>query len=144
MSPVPFFQQVRQVGVLCAMDAAPERAGVAPDEAALCGLAVAEMKSLIGVEGPTTTALVRNDERVGDSGTLVVLLHATLRDAPPGSVLALSASLYRARPDVGAPPFFVAPPQGVVAAGEAVPLEDARGALRQLLAGVARAIRTNR
>jgi len=144
MSPVPFFQQVRQVGLLCAVDVAPNWTGSAPDEATLCGLALAEVRNLIGDGGPPVALLVLNDERLADPDTLVVLLHATLRSASSGSLIALSAGLHRARPEMGAPPFFVAPPQAVIAAGDRLPPEEVRGALRQLLDGVARAIRTNR
>ena len=154
MSPFPFFQRVERVGLLCSVDAGPEQASKHPDaveEAALCDLAVAELRELIGAGGPAVAAFGRNDERIADPATLLVLLHATLRastpaegGSPTGTVLALSAGLHRARTDVGAPPFFAAAPQAVVTpAGPpgAVPL---RAALRRLLTGIARPLSANR
>ncbi|CAO3439764.1 hypothetical protein [Azospirillum doebereinerae] len=156
MSPVPFFQQVERVGLLCSLDPGPERTG-ALDEAALCERAATELRALLG-GGPSVAVFGRNDERVADPGTLLVLLHAGLRSLSPaeggtpdgkGTVLALSAAPHRARTDVGAadagaPPFFIAPPQAVVAPG-GVPDDTAvRAALRRLLTGIARPLLANR
>jgi len=156
MSPFPFFQRVEHVGLLCSVDADPERVAVV-EEAALCGFAVAELRDLVGAGGPPVTAFGRNDERIADPATLLVLLHATVRSSTPaeeggatnavagtGTVLALSAGLHRARTDVGAPPFFATAPQAVVTPAGAPNAEPLRAALRRLLAGVARPLLANR
>lgn len=150
MSPFPFFQRVDHVGLICFVDPKPDQAA-AVEETTLCDLAVAELRELIGGGGPTVAAFGRNDERIADQATLLVLLHATLRasapaesDSPTGTVLALSAELRRARTDVGAPPFFAASPQAVVAPTGSPDVAALRAALRRLLTGVARPLSANR
>ncbi len=156
MSPFLFFRQVERVGLLCAVDAEPQRAG-ALAETTLCGLAETALTALLGPDGPPVAVLGRNDERIADPAMLLVLVHAGLqpRDAAGhGTVLALSAALQRVRTDVGTPPFFTAVPQAVVApdgvpgAGplDGPPLDTGavRDALRRLLAGVARPLLANR
>jgi hypothetical protein len=169
MTPFPFFQQLDRIGLLCAIDAAPDIAvaGTAMEEGALCGLAEAALASLLGPGGPPVTVFGRNDERIADPTTLLVLIHATLRRPQPaeqpagqiggggtGSVLALSATLQRSRTDghqtgsrrtdIGDPPFFAAPPQAVVAPDGAPGSEAVREALFRLLSGVARPLLANR
>lgn len=162
MSPVPFFQRVERVGLLCSLDPAspdpgPERAG-GLDEAALCERAAAELRALLGSGGPPVAVFGRNDERIADPNTLLVLLHASLRSLSPaeggtpdgkGAVLALSAAPHRARtgngrPGDGAPPFFIAPPQAVAVPDGTPDGAALRNALRRLLTGIARPLLTNR
>lgn len=143
MSPFPFFREVRQVGVLCALDGSSPQPTTLLDQDGLCAFAAAELAHLIGAGGPPVLQLVRNDERIADPGTLVVLLHGTLR-GETDALLALSAGLHRAGRDVGEPPFFIAPPQAVVASGTTLPPEALGDALRRLLEGVARALLANR
>lgn len=152
MSPFPFFQQVERVGLLCSVAAEPERAGLLED-AALCGLAAATLTDLLGAGAPPVAVLGRNDERIADPAILLVLIHATLRPETPaeqdgtagaGTVLALSAALHRARTDVGAPPFFAAAPQAVVAPRGPPDTGATVTALRRLLTGVARSLSANR
>lgn len=146
LSPVPFFRHVERVGVLCTVDAAPEAVPGAPEEAWLCSLAHAELAALLGAAGrPEVAVLSRNDERIADPATLVVLLHANTRlQDPGGTVTALAASLYRSRTDVGAPPFFLAPPEAVATPPGPVPPDAIRTALHRLLAAVARPLLANR
>lgn len=152
MSPFLFFQQVGRVGLLCSVDADPERAGIV-EEAALCGLAESALTALLGSGGPPATVFGRNDERIADPATLLLLIHATLRPQSPaergaatgnGTVLALSAALQRVRTDLGAPPFFAAAPQAVVAPGGKPDTQALQDALGRLLAGVARPLLANR
>ncbi len=148
MSPVLFFRQVERVGVLCTVDAEPAAAHAAPAADRLCDAARAVLASLLGADGPPVLTLTPNDERIADPATLVVLLHAQTRTAAvPGAadaaVTALAATLHRSRPDLGAPPFFLTPPEAVVAAGGPAPPDTVDGALRRLLAGVARPLRAN-
>ncbi|WP_158284270.1 hypothetical protein [Azospirillum sp. TSO22-1] len=152
MSPVRFFQQVERIGMLCAVDAGPGAAPQAPEAARLCGLAAEELAALLGAGGPPVLALAVNDERLADPGLLAVLLHAHTRAASEGepgaggSVTALAVSLYRSRVGGDAPPFFLAPPEAVVApAGTTPPEEAMRAALRRLLlSGVARPVLAHR
>ncbi|WP_431860529.1 hypothetical protein [Azospirillum sp.] len=92
--------------------------------------------------------LAANDERLADPALLAVLLHAHTRPASElgdVSVTAVALSLYRSRPNIGAPPFFIAPPEAVAAPGGAASPEATRAALRRLLAsGVARPLLAQR
>lgn len=139
MSPVLFFRQVERVGLLCAVAIGPDAAAAAPESGWLCSLAAAELADLLGPGAPPVVTLAVNDERLADPALLVVLLHAHTRtDAAAGAVTALSAALHRGRPDAGAPPFFIAPPEAVVGSPSAPPPADAvRAAVRRLLTSAA-------
>lgn len=134
-SPVPFFQGVGSVGILCAVAAPPDRPAAAPEEGTLCGWAAAELAAGMPAGGPPVVTLVRNDPRLADPGLLLVTLHA--RVLPPGAdtpaLLALAAGLHRTRPGPGSPPLFTAPPEAVPVPGGAVPEAAVRAALRRLL-----------
>ena len=147
LSPVPFFRQVERVGVLCTVDAAAGAAASAPEEGWLCRLAREELAALLTGEGKPgvreVVALSRNDERIADPATLVVLLHANTRSQPAGPPLtALAAALHRA--GAGPAPLFLAPPEAI-AAVDKTPEGEVRPALRRLLtAAVARPLLANR
>lgn len=149
MSPVRFFQRVERVGVLCAVVVESAASFRGPEPAWLCGLATEELKALLGADGPAVLTLAVNDERLGDPGLLVVLLHARTRTDPAladgGAVTALATTLYRGGPGAGAPPFFLAPPEAVLAPRGEMPPDAVRPALRRLLAaGVARPLLAHR
>lgn len=134
-SPVPFFQEVGTVGILCAVAAPPDRPAPAPDEGRLCGWAAAELAAGMPAGGPPVVALVRNDPRLADPGLLLVTLHAHLVPAGPDApaLLALAAGLHRTRPELGSPPLFTAPPEAVPVPGGTPPEAAVRAALRRLL-----------
>jgi len=146
MSPLPFFQRVERVGLLCAVDADGGPAadlGVDLGDNALCGRAAAVLSGLLA-SGPAVTALAPNDVRIVDPGTLLLLVHATLRPEDKGQggrLLALAATLQRSGAAGGAP-FFMTPPQALALSGS---LEESLldSMLRGLLDPLAKALRTN-
>lgn len=140
MSPLPFFQRVERVGLLCAVDAAGEVPAADLGEGALCGRAAAVLSGLTSSR-PAVMALAPNDARIADPATLLVLVHATLRAENGHRLLALAATLQRAGSDAS-PPFFVTPPQALHIAGS---LDEAAldAALGRLLDPLARALRAN-
>lgn len=143
MSPLPFFQRVERVGLLCAVDA---EGGPAVDlgDDALCGRAAAVLSGLL-TSGPAVTALAPNDARIADPGTLLLLVHATLRpDDGQGDgkrLLSVAATLQRSG-SVGGAPFFMMPPQALALSGK---LEESllESTLRRLLTPLAKALRAN-
>ncbi|MCM8738679.1 hypothetical protein M5E06_31755 [Azospirillum sp. A1-3] len=140
MSPVPFFQRVEQVGVLCLVEPIDGAATADLGDAALCSHVAARLVSLLGPDLAVAT-LVPNDPRIAAQNSLLVLVHATLRPACDHRLLALAATLERTGTD-SAPPFFVTPPQAVVVEGG---LDDTilDAALDRLLEPLARALRAN-
>ncbi|CAO3441289.1 hypothetical protein [Azospirillum endophyticum] len=144
MSPLPFFQRVERVGLLCAVDADggpaanPGTADLGDD--ALCGRTAAVLSGLL-TSGPAVATLVPNDTRIADPGTLLVLVHATLRHEEGRPLLALAATLQRSGSGSGAP-FFITPPQALSLPGSLDEnLLDL--ALRRLLAPLVGALRAN-
>ena len=139
MSPLPFFQRVERVGLLCAVDAEGGPAADLGDDA-LCGRAAAVLSGLLA-SGPAVTALVPNDARIADPGTLLLLVHATLRPDDGKRLLAVAATLQRSG-SVGGAPFFMMPPQAVALSGK---LDESllEQALRRLLTPLAGALRAN-
>lgn len=142
MSPLPFFQRVERVGLLCAVDADGGPAADLGDDA-LCGRAAAVLSGLLA-SGPPVTALAPNDARIADPGTLLLLVHATLR--PEGRqqgewLLALAATLQRTG-SAGGAPFFMTPPQALALSGS---LDESLldSMLRRLLDPLAKALRAN-
>ncbi|MCP1614142.1 hypothetical protein J2848_005845 [Azospirillum lipoferum] len=139
MSPLPFFQRVERVGLLCAVDADGGPAADIGDEA-LCGRAAAVLSGLLA-SGPAVAALVPNDVRIADPGTLLVLVHATLRPESGKRLLALAATLQRSGSASDAP-FFMTPPQALALSGS---LDESLldSLLRRLLTPLAGALRVN-
>lgn len=149
MSPLPFFQRVERVGLLCAVEteggpaaAAGADAGTGLGDDALCGRAAVVLSELLA-SGPAATALAPNDVRIADPGTLLLLIHATLRPegkGRDGRLLALAATLQRT--GSGGPPFFMTPPQAVALSGI---LDESLldSMLRRLLTPLAKALRAN-
>lgn len=142
MSPLPFFQRVERVGMLCAVDADGGPATDLGDDA-LCGRAAAVLSGLLAA-GPAVTALAPNDARIADPGTLLLLVHATLRPdgkGQGGRLLALAGTLQRSGSADGAP-FFMMPPQALALSGG---LEESLldSMLRHLLDPLAKALRAN-
>lgn len=139
MSPLPFFQRVERVGLLCAVDAEGGPAADLGDDA-LCARAAAVLSGLLA-SGPAVTALVPNDARIADPGTLLLLVHATLRPDDGKRLLSVAATLQRSG-SVGGAPFFMMPPQAVALSGT---LEESllEQALRRLLTPLAGALRAN-
>lgn len=139
MSPLPFFQRVERVGLLCAVDAEGGPAADLGDDA-LCGRAAAVLLGLLA-SGPAVAALVPNDARIADPGTLLLLVHATLRPDDGKRLLSVAATLQRSG-SVGGAPFFMMPPQAVSLSGK---LEESllEQALRRLLTPLAGALRAN-
>lgn len=139
MSPLPFFQRVERVGLLCAVDA---DGGPVPDlgDEALCGRAAAVLSGLLA-SGPAVAALSPNDARIADPGTLLLLVHATLRPEGGKRLLALAATLQRSGSAAGAP-FFMTPPQALALSGS---LDESLldSTLRRLLDPLAKALRGN-
>ncbi|WP_247883850.1 hypothetical protein [Azospirillum sp. B21] len=139
MSPLPFFQRVERVGLLCAVDA---DGGPVPDlgDEALCGRAAAVLSGLLA-SGPAVAALSPNDARIADPGTLLLLVHATLRPEGGKRLLALAATLQRSGSAAGAP-FFMTPPQALALSGS---LDESLldSTLRRLLDPLAKALRAN-
>ncbi|CAO3363759.1 hypothetical protein [Azospirillum palustre] len=139
MSPLPFFQRIERVGLLCAVDADGGPAMDVGDDA-LCGRAAAVLSGLLA-SGPAVTALAPNDARIAEPGTLLVLVHATLRHEEGRRLLALAATLQRSG-TTGDAPFFMMPPQAVALSGSLdESLLDA--ALRRLLTPLGGALRAN-
>lgn len=146
MSPLPFFQRVARVGLLCAVDPADGGNAVATpaaplSEETLCRRAAAALSGLLA-SGPAVVPFTANDDRIADPAALLVLLHATLRAEDGRRLLAVAATLHRAGADAGAPPFFMMPPQALTVAGS---LDDAAldAALRRLLGPLAQALHAN-
>lgn len=138
-SPLPFFQRVERVGLLCAVDADGGPAMDVGDDA-LCGRAAAVLSGLLA-SGPAVTALAPNDARIADPGTLLVLVHATLRLDGGRRLLALAATLQRSGA-AGDAPFFMMPPQALALSGSLdESLLDAT--LRRLLVPLGGALRAN-
>lgn len=142
MSPLPFFQRVERVGLLCAVDADGGTAAGLADEA-LCGRAAAVLSGLLA-SGPAVTALAPNDARIADPATLLLLVHATLRPEDKGKggrLLSLAATLQRTG-SAGGPPFFMMPPQALALSGS---LDESLldSMLHRLLGPLARALRAN-
>ena len=139
MSPLPFFQRVERVGLLCAVDAEGGPAADLGDDA-LCGRAATVLSGLLA-SGPAVAALVPNDARIADPGTLLLLVHATLRPDDGKRLLSVAATLQRSG-SVGGAPFFMMPPQAVALSGK---LEESllEQALRRLLTPLAGALRAN-
>ena len=139
MSPLPFFQRVERVGLLCAVDA---EAGPAADlgDDALCGRAAAVLSGLLA-SGPAVAVLVPNDTRIVDPGTLLLLVHATLRPDDGKRIFSLAATLQRSG-SAGSAPFFMMPPQALALPGK---LDESllEQALRRLLTPLAKALRAN-
>lgn len=127
--------------MLCAAVVDPDAAWAALDGGWLCGLATAELTELLGTDAPPVVMLAVNDERIADPATLVVLLHVhALTDA-----VAFAVTLYRNRPDAGAPPFFLAPPEAMAVRSGSLSADEVRERLRRLLGNaVARPLRGNR
>lgn len=150
MSPLPFFQRVERVGLLCAVDADDGTAadlagnpGAGLGDEALCGRAAAVLSELLA-SGPAVTALAPNDARIADPGTLLLLVHATLRPGDKGQggwLLSLAATLQRTG-SAGGAPFFMMPPQASALSGS---LDESHleSLLRRLLGPLARALRAN-
>ena len=150
MSPLPFFQRVERVGLLCAVDADSGPAadpGVSLEaglgDEALCGRAAAVLSGLLA-SGPAVTALAPNDARIADPGTLLLLVHATLRPEDKGQggrLLSLAATLQRTG-SAGGAPFFMMPPQALALSGS---LDESLldSMLRRLLGPLARALGAN-
>ncbi|WP_376967401.1 hypothetical protein ABNQ39_35050 (plasmid) [Azospirillum sp. A26] len=140
MSPLPFFQRIERVGLLCAVDADGGPAMDVVGDDALCGRAAAVLSGLLA-SGPAVTALVPNDARIAEPGTLLVLVHATLRHEEGRRLLALAATLQRSG-TTGDAPFFMMPPQALALSGSLdESLLDA--ALRRLLTPLGGALRAN-
>lgn len=139
MSPLPFFQRVERVGLLCAVDAEGGPAMDVGDDA-LCGRAAAVLSGLL-TPGPAVTALAPNDSRIADPGTLLVLVHATLRHEEGRRLLALAATLQRSGA-AGDAPFFMMPPQALALSGS---LDESLldGTLRRLLTPLGGTLRAN-
>lgn len=139
MSPLPFFQRVERVGLLCAVDAEGGPAADLGDDA-LCGRAAAVLSGLLA-SGPAVTALAPNDARIADPGTLLLLVHATLRPDDGKRLLSVAATLQRSG-SVGGAPFFIMPPQAVALSGK---LDESllEQALRRLLTPLSGALRAN-
>lgn len=139
MSPLPFFQRVERVGLLCAVDAEGGPAADLGDDA-LCGRAAAVLSGLLA-SGPAVTALRPNDARIADPGTLLLLVHVTLRPDDGKRLFALAATLQRSG-SVGGAPFFMMPPQALALSGT---LEESllEQALHRLLTPLAKALRAN-
>ncbi|WP_244433845.1 hypothetical protein [Azospirillum sp. B506] len=139
MSPLPFFQRVERVGLLCAVDADGGPVVDIGDET-LCGRAAAVLSGLLA-SGPAVTALAPNDARIADPGTLLVLVHATLRPESGKRMLALAATLQRSG-SAGDPPFFMMPPQALTLSGT---LDESLldSLLRRLLTPLSGALRAN-
>lgn len=139
MSPLPFFQRVERVGLLCAVDAEGGPAADLGDDA-LCGRAAAVLSGLLA-SGPAVMALAPNDVRIADPGTLLLLVHATLRPDDGKRLLSVAATLQRSG-SVGGAPFFMMPPQAVALSGK---LDESllEQALRRLLIPLAKALRAN-
>lgn len=139
MSPLPFFQRVERVGLLCAVDG---DGGPVPDlgDEALCGRAAAVLSGLLA-SGPAVAALPPNDARIADPGTLLLLVHATLRPEGGKRLLALAATLQRSG-SAGGAPFFMTPPQALALSGS---LDESLldSTLRRLLDPLAKALRAN-
>ncbi|WP_245637093.1 hypothetical protein [Azospirillum thiophilum] len=140
MSPLPFFQRVERVGLLCAVDVAGGVPAADLGEGELCGRAAAVLSGLTASR-PAVMALAPNDARIAAPATLLLLIHATLRAEDGQRLLALAATLQRAGSDAS-PPFFVTPPQALHIAGS---LDEASldAALGRLLDPLARALRAN-
>ena len=140
MSPVPFFQRIEQVGVLCVVEAADGLPIADLGDAALCGRSVAGLSSLLASQ-LAVTALPPNDGRITAPGTLLVLVHATLRAENGQRLLALAAVLQRTG-SASSAPFFMTPPQALVVAGS---LDEAAldAALQRLFGPLARALQVN-
>lgn len=146
MSPLPFFQRVERVGMLCAVDAdggPVTDLGADLGDDALCGRAAAVLSGLLAA-GPAVTVLAPNDARIADPGTLLLLVHATLRPdgkGQGGRLLALAATLQRSG-SAGGAPFFMMPPQALALSGG---LEESLldSTLRHLLDPLAKALRAN-
>ncbi|PWC87666.1 hypothetical protein TSO5_23650 [Azospirillum sp. TSO5] len=139
MSPLPFFQRVERVGLLCAVDAEGGPAADLGDDA-LCGRAAAVLSGLLA-SGPAVTALVPNDARIADPGTLLLLVHATLRPDDGKRLLSVAATLQRSG-SVGGAPFFMMPPQALALSGK---LDESllESTLLRLLTPLAKALRAN-
>lgn len=149
MSPLPFFQRVERVGLLCAVDAEGGSAadpggslGAGLGDEELCGRAAAVLSGLLA-SGPAVTALAPNDARIADPGTLLLLVHATLRPEGKergGRLLSLAATLQRT--GSGGAPFFMMPPQALALSGS---LDESllESMLDRLLGPLARALRAN-
>ena len=139
MSPLPFFQRVERVGLLCAVDAEGGPDADLGDDA-LCGRAAAVLSGLLA-SGPAVTVLAPNDARIADPGTLLLLVHATLRPDDGKRLLAVAATLQRSG-SVGGAPFFMMPPQAVALSGK---LDESllEQALRRLLTPLSGALRAN-
>lgn len=139
MSPLPFFQRIERVGLLCAVDAEGSPVTDVGDDA-LCGRAAAVLSGLLA-SGPAVTALAPNDARIAEPGTLLVLVHATLRHEEGRRLLALAATLQRSGA-VGDAPFFMMPPQALALSGN---LDESLldTTLRRLLTPLGRALRAN-
>ena len=89
-------------------------------------------------------ALAPNDARIADPGTLLLLVHATLRPdgkGQGGRLLALAATLQRSG-SAGGAPFFMMPPQALALSGS---LEESLldSMLRHLFDPLAKALRAN-
>lgn len=139
MSPLPFFQRVERVGLLCAVDAEGGPAADIGDDA-LCGRAAAVLSGLLA-SGPAITALAPNDARIADPRTLLLLVHATLRPDDGKRLLSLAATLQRSG-SAGDAPFFMMPPQASALSGK---LDESllESMLRRLLTPLAKALRAN-
>ncbi|WP_211103422.1 hypothetical protein [Azospirillum sp. TSA2s] len=141
MSPLPFFQRIERVGVLCAVDVIDGKASsVDLDEDVLCGRAVAVLSRKL-LSGPTVIGFASNDARIADPGTLLLLVHATLRPDDGKRLLSLAATLQRSG-SVGSAPFFMMPPQALALSGK---LDESllESTLRRLLTPLAKALRAN-
>ncbi|BAI76762.1 hypothetical protein AZL_f00020 (plasmid) [Azospirillum sp. B510] len=144
LSPLPFFQRIERVGLLCAVDA-DAALGASPDAAdlgedTLCGRAAALLSEVL-VSGPPVTTLAPNDARIADPGTLLVLLHATLRPEGDRRLLALAATLQRAG-SAGDAPFFMTPPQALAMSGK-LDESSLNSMLERLFSPLARALRSS-
>ncbi|KAA0579423.1 hypothetical protein FZ029_08020 [Azospirillum sp. Sh1] len=139
MSPLPFFQRVERVGLLCAVDAEGGPAADLGDDA-LCGRAAAVLSGLLA-SGPAVAVLVPNDARIVDPDTLLLLVHATLRPDDGKRIFSLAATLQRTG-SAGSAPFFMMPPQALALPGK---LDESllEQALRRLLTPLAKALRAN-
>ena len=141
MSPLPFFQRIERVGLLCAVDADEAIKGASDlGDEALCGRAAAVLSGLLA-SGPAVTTLAPNDVRIADPATLLLLVHATLRPEGNERLLALTATLQRSGP-AGDAPFFMMPPQALALFGG---LDESLldSMLRRLFTPLAKALRAN-
>lgn len=144
-SSVPFFRQVERIGLFCEATAA---AGAdVPAAGLICRTAAAELSALFAGRAsvPPVVELARNDERLADPRTLVVVVHAHAQADEGVRTLALAVVLHRNDPHLGPPPLSLAAPEALIQRAPSVTEASLRAPLRRLLlAAVARPLLGNR